>query len=148
MDRGTHTNEDLSRLLYDGDRTMTMPAGTTTEELQAAADTFFSPDLTMPDQVPMDRLQLFLAATNRTGQVTTFLNSLAEPNKTMALIEWAKAPNFVPDSALGRAAQTALGLADADYAQAICDAAEYAIDDYGDPKPSLLAQIAKFFVGS
>lgn len=131
----------------DPTRIQVIPAGATEDEIKAAVAAFFPPDLSMPDVVPMHQVLMFLQATNRLGQVTNFLNSLSEPSRSLALIEWQRAPNFIPTSALGMAAKTALGLSDDDYALAVRDMAAYTIDDYGAPKPGMLAQIARFLWG-
>lgn len=131
----------------DPTRVQVIPAGAPEDDVKAAIAAFFPPDLSMPDTVPMHQVLMFLQATNRLAQVSNFLTSLPEPSRSLALIEWQRAPNFVPLSALGMAAKTALGLSDDDYALAVRDMATYTIDDYGSPKPSLLAQIARFLWG-
>ena len=103
----------------------------TPDEIYAAVSTFFGPDLTLPDEFPMQRMRLFLIATNRKAQLTDFLDSLPEPMRELAKEEFEYATNFVPDGALGKVVQTALDLNDADYAEAVRAAHEYSIKDYG-----------------
>jgi len=78
-------------------------------------------------------MRLFLIATNGKAQVTDFLDSLPEPMRELAKEDFEYTPNFVPDSALGKAVQTALDLNDADYAEAVRAAHEYSIKDYASP---------------
>lgn len=133
--------------LVKGNETLVMPLGATVEEINQAQVAFFGIDLSLPEPFPMHRLRQFLIATNRKNQIINWLNTLPEPQKSMAKEEFEYAPNFVPDSALGRAAQAALGLSDADYAEAIRTAAQHTVDDYGSPSPTLVQRITKFFFG-
>lgn len=148
MDRFVDIDADGAATLHDGEGGSLSLGVVTPDQLTVAAAAFFGPDLSMPDEVPMHAVRMFLIATNRKQQVIDFLKSLAEPNRSMALEEFEYAPNFVPDSAMGRATQAALGLTDADYAEAVRNMAAHTIDDYGSPKPTFLATIAKFFKGS
>lgn len=131
----------------DDGQVLTLPIDTPQDEVDAKGLDFLGPDLSMPDEIPMDRLRLFLISTNRLGQVTAFLASLPDPNRALAESEFEYAPAFVPTAALGRACQAALGLSDADYAEAVRDAAAFSIEDYGDPKPTLLKALGKFLWG-
>lgn len=146
---GIHKERDGSGIIIrdrDG-ATQTFPAGTTDAALLVQYDTFVGPNLTVPDQVPMDRVRMFLIQTNRKAQVEGILNSLPAPMNKLAMEEFQYAPNFVPKGPLGPLMQLALALNDADYAEAVRDMAAFAIEDYGSPKPSVLAAITKFFFG-
>jgi hypothetical protein len=141
-----HYNEDGTALLTADDATTQLVAAG--QDVDAAAAAFFGPDMSLPDSIPMHRLRMFLIATNRLDQVTAFLNSLPTPQSALAIAEFEYAPDFVPGDPLGRACQAAIGMNDADYAEAMRDAAAFSIDDYGSPKPTLLAAISKFLMGS
>ena len=147
MDAHTEIDKEGVYTLIKGNESLVLPKGATVEEVNQARLAFFGPDLSLPEPFPMHRLRQFLIATNRKGQIINWLNSLPEPNKTMAKEEFEYAPNFVPTSALGRAAQAALGLSDADYAEAMRAAASSTVEDYGNPRPTLLQAITKFFTG-
>lgn len=140
------SKEGVYTLIKDNER-LVMPEGSTIEQINQAQIAFFGVDLSLPDPFPMHRLRQFLIATNRKNQIVNWMNTLPEPQKSMAKEEFEYAPNFVPDSALGRAAQAALGLSDIDYAEAIRTAAQHTVDDYGSPSPTLMQRLTKFFFG-
>lgn len=140
-------NGDIEVTRADGER-LYLEGPVSAEALTEAVVTFFGPDMSMPETIPMHQVRLFLLATNRKAQVLGFLNSLAEPKRAMAKEEFEYRPDFRPDGPLGRATQAALGLNDAEYAEAMRDMLNFNIDDYGAPRPTLLAAIAKFFLAS
>ena len=143
-----HGNSDGSYLLTaDDGTTQVVAAG---QDVDAAAAAFFGPDLSVPDEIPMHQLRMFLIATNRLAQVNAYLNALPSPTNAIATAEFEYAPSFVPSDPLGKACQAAIGLSDADYAEAMRDASAFTIDDYGAPveKPTLVAAIGKFLFGN
>jgi hypothetical protein len=144
---GEHFHADGTiTLSRDDDPSITMDVASQSE-LAATRATFFGPDMTMPNEVPMHQVRMFLIATNRLTQITNFLNSLPEPQRSLAKTEFEYAPNYVPTSSLGRAAQAALVLSDVDYAEAVRNMAAFTVDDYGSPRPTVLQAIAKFLSG-
>jgi hypothetical protein len=133
--------------LIKGNERLVMPLGATMAEIEQARLALYGPDLTLPEPFPAHRLRLFLIATNRKEQVQTYLNNIADPTmRKMALEEFEYAPNFVPDSALARQMQVALGLSDEEYAQAVRAAHDYSIEDYGEQKSSLMARVSQFLL--
>jgi hypothetical protein len=147
MEGYTEIDKDGVYTLVKGDERLVMPKGATMDEINQARLALYGPDLSLPEPFPTHRLRLFLIATNRKEQVLTYLNNIADPTmRKMALEEFEYAPNFVPDSALARQMQTALGLSDEEYAQAVRTAYEYSIDDYGAQKTPLMARVSQFLL--
>jgi hypothetical protein len=148
MDGYTEIDADGVYTLVKGNERLVIPSDATVEEINQIRLAFFGPDLSLPEPFSMHRLRQFLIVTNRTTQVTTWINSLLEPQKSLAREEFEYAPDFKADSAFGRAIQTALALNDADYAELTRTAATYSVEDYGDTPVLTLAQrIAKFLIG-
>jgi hypothetical protein len=145
MERTVERDSDGNyTLIIDG---QVIATGTDPEVLYAQTAAFYVTELVMPDEVPMHKIRQFMIVTNRKSQIENFLNSLPEPQKSLAKEDYEYAPNFVPNSPIGRAVQAALGLSDADFAEAVCAADSAVMEDYGNPKPSFWATITKFFIG-
>lgn len=106
----------------DPTRTLTLPAGTSDDEVKAAIAAFFPP-APLPE-VPMYKVRKFLIMQGLLAQVETFLNNLPEPNRSLSLVDWDYAPNFVPTSPLALGAKAILGIDDATYRAFVLAAAE------------------------
>lgn len=119
MNKIIHTAADGSILLKDGNdptRTLELPAGISGSDYVAACEQFFGPDIIpVPEEVPMYKVRKFLIMQELLSSVEAFLNSLPEPNKSLALTDWNYAPNLVVNSPLAQGAKAALGLTDSQY---------------------------------
>lgn len=94
-------------------RVLVLPAGTPDDEVKAAVAAFFPPP-PLPE-VPMYKVRKFLIKQGLLAQVETFLNGLPEPTRSLSLVDWDYAPNFVPDSPLALGCKNILGIDDATY---------------------------------
>lgn len=120
-----HADYDGSVTLIDDenpDLLQRLAPGYSQDELAAAVAAFFAPS-PLPE-VPMYKLRKFLIKQGLLAQTEAFLNSLPEPSRSLSLVDWDYAPNFVPDSALALGAKAALGIDDATYRTFVLAAAD------------------------